>query len=97
MLPVLLAACCLVGGNVHSPSGAPIASAHISLRGPTTLSTTTDAKGNFSVQIPAGRYDLTVVAPGYATLTVNTGMVGEGAHIDVRQFVSLAKTTAWAT
>lgn len=83
MFPALLAACCLVAGNVHSPSGAPIASAHISLRGPTTLTTTTDTKGNFSAQIPPGRYDLTVTAPGYATLTVNTGVVGEGSHIDV--------------
>ncbi|MBV8067203.1 MAG: TonB-dependent receptor [Candidatus Eremiobacteraeota bacterium] len=83
MLPVLIAVCCLVSGNVHGPSGAPIARAQLTLRGAATLTTTTDAKGNFSVQIPPGRYDLTVVSSGYAPLTVNTGVIGEGARIDV--------------
>jgi outer membrane cobalamin receptor len=80
---VLLAACCLVGGTVHSPSGAAIAGAEVTLRGPQTFTTSTDDKGSFTVTIPAARYDLTVVAHGYATVTVNTGNVGEGAHIDV--------------
>lgn len=83
MLPILVAACCWIAGNVHAPSGAPIARAALTFRGPATLATTTDAKGNFSAQIPPGRYNLTVVAPGYATTTVNTGAVGDGAHIDV--------------
>jgi outer membrane cobalamin receptor len=83
MLPILLAACCLVSGTVHTPSGAPIARAEITLRGPRTFATTTDEKGVFSVTIPPGRYDLTVVANSYATVTVNTGDVGEGSHIDV--------------
>ncbi len=83
MLPLLLAACCLVSGNVHNPSGAPIARAALTLRGPKTVTTTTDAKGEFAVEIPPGRYDLTVVSRGYAPITVNTGAVGEGAHISV--------------
>lgn len=83
MLPLLVAVCCLVGGTVHAPSGAPIARAALTLRGPKTVETTTDAKGNFSVVIPPGRYDLTVVAYGYAAVTVNTGEVAEGSHIDV--------------
>jgi outer membrane cobalamin receptor len=83
MLPILLAACCLVSGNVHNPSGSPIARAQLTLRGAATITATTDAKGNFSLHIPPGRYDLTVVSNGYATLTVNTGDVGEGARIDV--------------
>jgi outer membrane cobalamin receptor len=83
MLPILVAVCCLVGGTVHAPSGAPIARAALTLRGPKTVETTTDPKGNFSVVIPPGRYDLTVVAYGYAAVTVNTGEVAEGSHIDV--------------
>jgi hypothetical protein len=83
MLPLLIAACCLVGGNVHSPSGAPIARAQVTMRGATTRTTTTDAKGNFSVQIAPGRYDLTVVSRGFASLTVDTGEIGEGSHINV--------------
>jgi Carboxypeptidase regulatory-like domain/TonB-dependent Receptor Plug Domain len=83
MLPILIAACCLVGGNVHTPTGAPIAHAQLTLRGPQTLTTTTDAKGRFTAQLAPGQYDLTVTAHGYATVTVNTGRIGEGAHIDV--------------
>ena len=83
MLPILIAACCLIGGTVQAPSGAPIARAQVTLRGPATAQTTTDVKGNFSVQIPPGRYDLTVVARGYAAVTVNTGEVGDGARFDI--------------
>lgn len=83
MLPLIVAACCLIGGLVHSPSGAPIAHAQLTLRGPKAATTTTDARGSFSVEVPPGRYDLSVVAPGFAAVTVNTGEVGEGARIDV--------------
>ena len=83
MLPSLVAACCLISGSVHTPSGAPIARAAVTLRGPKSVATTTDVKGNFSVTAPPGRYDLTVVAPGYAPVTVNTGAIGESARVDV--------------
>jgi hypothetical protein len=83
MFPILIAACCLVGGNVHSPTGAPVAHAQVTLRGSQTLTTTTDAKGEFTAQVAPGRYDLTVTARGYATVTVNTGQIGEGARIGV--------------
>jgi outer membrane cobalamin receptor len=83
MLPVILAACCLIGGSVHTPTGAPIARANVTFRGPANVSTVTDVKGNFSVHAPPGRYELTVVASGYAAVTVNTGDIAEGSHIDV--------------
>jgi outer membrane cobalamin receptor len=83
MLHMLIAACCMIGGTVQTPGGAPIARAAVSLRGPASAHATTDVTGNFSVQIPPGRYDLTVVARGYATVTVNTGDVGDGARIVV--------------
>ncbi len=83
MLPMLIAACCMIGGTVQTPGGAPIAHAQLSLRGPATTQTTTDDKGEFSVQIPPGRYDLAVVARGYLTVTVNTGEVTDGSRIRV--------------
>jgi outer membrane cobalamin receptor len=83
MLSALIAACCLVTGTVHSPTGAPIARAQLRLQGSQTVTTVTDAKGDFSAQLPPGRYDLTVVARGYASVTVNTGPIGEGARLDV--------------
>ncbi len=83
MLPVLIAACCLIGGNVHTPSGAPIAHARVTLRGPAGATLTTDAKGDFSVRLPAGRYDLTVNAVGFVTVSVNTGALHDGSRVDV--------------
>jgi outer membrane receptor for ferrienterochelin and colicin len=84
MFPLLIAACCLVGGYVHTPTGAPIAHAQLTLRGPQkALTTTTDAKGEFTAQLAPGQYELTVTAHGYGTVTVNTGQIGEGARIDV--------------
>jgi outer membrane cobalamin receptor len=83
MLPILIAACCLVSGNVHAPSGAPIARAELTFHGPVSGKTTTDGRGDFSLQLPPGRYDLTVVARSYAAITVNTGQIAEGAHIAV--------------
>ncbi|HKU80630.1 MAG TPA: TonB-dependent receptor, partial [Candidatus Tumulicola sp.] len=83
MLPILVAACCLVGGNVHTPAGAPIARAELSFRGPVAARATTDARGNFTLQLSPGRYDLTVVARSFAAVTVDTGEIGEGARIEV--------------
>src|ERR1700722_4035314 len=83
MLPILIAACCLVTGTVRAPSGAPIAHAQLTFRGPRIAAATSGAKGDFSVQIPPGRYDLTVVARAYGAVTVNTGLAGEGSRIDV--------------
>jgi outer membrane receptor protein involved in Fe transport len=80
---LLLAVCCLVGGSVRAPSGAPIAHAQLTFRGPATVTTATDAKGNFSVVLSAGRYDLTIVARGYAAMTVNTGAIGDGSQVEV--------------
>jgi outer membrane cobalamin receptor len=83
MLPTLVAACCLISGTVRTPSGAPIAQAAVTLRGPATVKTATDAKGNFAAQAPPGRYDLTIVAPGFVPVTVNTGLVHVGSRVDV--------------
>lgn len=55
----------------------------MTLHGPATAATTTDDRGNFVVQVPPGRYDLSVVSRGYASLTVNTGAIGEGSRIEV--------------
>ena len=70
MFVTLLAACCLIGGNVHDISGAPLAAANLVLHGTTTVSTTSDAKGDFAIQAPPGNYELTSTSRGYATIAV---------------------------
>jgi outer membrane cobalamin receptor len=43
----------------------------------------TDARGGFSLTVLPGRYDLTVSARGYASVTVNTGDIVGDSHVDV--------------
>jgi outer membrane cobalamin receptor len=83
MPSLLLAVCCLVGGHVTSPSGAPIVQARLLFEGPRRAQTDTDAKGDFSVSLPPGRYNLTASARGYASITVNTGDITGDARITV--------------
>lgn len=53
------------------------------MRGARNVAAITDSRGGFSVVLPPGRYELTVVAGGYAPVTVNTSELGEGAHVEV--------------
>jgi outer membrane cobalamin receptor len=81
---VLLAAvCCLVSVHVHGPSGAPISQARIVFSGPQRVVATSDAVGNASVTVAAGRYDLTVSASGYVAVTVDTGTLVAHSNVDV--------------
>jgi outer membrane cobalamin receptor len=84
MFATLLAACCLIGGNVHAISGVPLAAASLLLRGATTQSVTADAKGDFSFRLPPGIYELTSTSRGYATLDVTVN-----ATQDVRLEVAM--------
>ncbi|MEO6835822.1 MAG: TonB-dependent receptor [Candidatus Tumulicola sp.] len=83
MPTLVLAACCLIGGNVHAPSGAPIALAHVVLDGTKRAETTSDPKGNFAVVMPPGRYTITAVARGYAPVQAGTGNVDADTRIDI--------------
>jgi outer membrane receptor protein involved in Fe transport len=80
---LLIAACCLIGGNVRAPSGAPIASAQIVVQGPRSAQTSTDAKGAFSISLPPGHYTITVIANGYRPVQADTGDVTADAHVDI--------------
>src|ERR1700761_7581318 len=51
----------IVTGVVRARSGAPLAGAQVNLNGPSRLSMTTDAHGNFKFpEVPAGLYVLEV-------------------------------------
>jgi outer membrane cobalamin receptor len=80
---ILIALCCLVSGNVHSPSGAPIAHAQIVLSGPANIRATTDAKGAFSVQVSPGRYTMGANAGGFITIQADIGQIDRDSTIDV--------------
>ncbi|HVA33265.1 MAG TPA: TonB-dependent receptor [Candidatus Baltobacteraceae bacterium] len=80
---LLLALCCLVHGRVVTPSGAPIARATLVFSGAKRVVTHTDDAGSVTLTLAPGRYDLTVTAQGFATVTVNTGDITANSHVDV--------------
>jgi len=70
MHALLLAACCLVSGNVHAISGAPIVGARAELHGTASAAITTDTHGDFHVMIAPGTYRLTTAADGFVPVTI---------------------------
>ncbi len=60
----------VVSGNVADQTGAPLAKAHVELRGATTYSADTDAQGNFSIpDVNPGIYSVTITKAGYNLAT----------------------------
>ncbi|MHB8144046.1 MAG: carboxypeptidase-like regulatory domain-containing protein, partial [Vulcanimicrobiaceae bacterium] len=57
-----------VSGTVHDNTGAPVADARITLKGPGTYHTTSDAAGHFEIAgVEAGFYSFTASKAGYNT------------------------------
>lgn len=59
-----------VTGTIKNEQGEPISGASVVVKGGTT-GTTTDASGNFSLNVPAGANEVTVSYIGYGTQDVN--------------------------
>lgn len=83
-VPLLLAAavgCCGVSGVVRSSEGAPLR-ARVQLSGTVRAEAESDAKGAFTLTVPAGAYRVTVDASGFAPAQTDV-VVHEGERIDV--------------
>lgn len=84
MHSLILAVCCLVTGHVSAgDGGGPVASARVLLQGSKSAESASDGKGDFDVQVPPGRYTLTVTAQGFETVTVDTGRIEADSRVDV--------------
>lgn len=83
MLVVLVAACCLISGTVHSPSGAPISDARITLHGATTEHAASDAHGAFSVEASPGTYRVDALHRGFAPVSVSPVVVNGDTTVDI--------------
>jgi outer membrane cobalamin receptor len=70
MLAVIVAACCLVTGQVNAPSGAPLAGAHVTTSH-AQAGTDSDSAGKFSLDLQPGDYQVNVTARGYASVSVD--------------------------
>lgn len=60
----------LFGQVVSAENGQAVAGARVFIAG-TPLAVTTDADGRFSVELPGGRYGVSIIAPGFAAQTLD--------------------------
>lgn len=86
-----------VQGTATTSEGAPVPGASVSLVGPQTYTTTTDATGAFTISnIAPGLYRLTVQKPGYQTAQNDVAVVS-GAPVSVAVTMPIATFTSLRT
>ncbi|HLI96190.1 MAG TPA: TonB-dependent receptor [Candidatus Baltobacteraceae bacterium] len=75
-----------VNGTVQDETGAPVASANVTLKGATTKTTTSDPAGKFSMDVTPGSYVLSVTKAGYTPAIQNDVIVlgGQTVGLSVR-------------
>jgi outer membrane receptor protein involved in Fe transport len=83
MHPLILAACCLVSGHIHTAEGDALAQVRVVLHGTTTVQATTDAHGDFSVHADPGTYNMDASVRGYAPVSVTAISVDHDIALDV--------------
>ncbi len=93
-----------ITGVVTDSTGKPVSAAKVELRGPATYSTTTDAKGVFTVSngVP-GTYAMAITKPGYQAISQSGFVItaGETTSVSLTLFATLqtiasVKTTGGA-
>lgn len=83
MHPLILAACCLVSGHIHTAEGDPIAHARVVLHGTTNVETTSDSRGEFSVHADPGTYAMDATVRGYSSVSVTRISIDHDVTLDV--------------
>lgn len=82
------AAAATLSGRATDPDGRPVAGARVVATTPigATAEATTDRQGDFSIaDLPAGRYDLHVVADGFAAPPIAIGLdAGDDRRVDIQ-------------
>src|SRR5580658_10002895 len=92
-----------VSGTVTDPSGSGIAGAKVTITNTamgTQSSTVTTGSGDYTIpELAAGKYSVTVVAPGFGELIRNgiTVSVGETADVDLKLDVGQVSSTVTVT
>jgi hypothetical protein len=83
--------------GVVRAGGGPVAAATVRISGPTTLSTTTDANGAFSANVPPGVYRVDVSKAGYASAVLVDLAVIDGSTVPVTVALNQADLTSLQT
>jgi outer membrane cobalamin receptor len=79
---LLLAACCLITGHVHTVPGGPLAGVHVSLHGHDVATAATDASGDFSLTAVPGDYQLDFSTKGYVSASIDLQLAHD-SKVDV--------------
>jgi iron complex outermembrane receptor protein len=89
-----------IQGTVADSKGGMIAHASVSIRSQVNgrlINITADEAGHFTVSVPAGAYDVTGSAPGFANVTRRAVQAADGAPADVTLTLQIAASTAEVT
>jgi outer membrane receptor protein involved in Fe transport len=86
-----------IGGSITDNTGAAVAAATISISGPVSKSTKSNAKGEFLFDnLPPGSYRISIAKGGYQT-SVATQVLGAGETANVSVTIDLATLTSLRT
>ncbi|MFS0861527.1 carboxypeptidase regulatory-like domain-containing protein [Fredinandcohnia sp. 179-A 10B2 NHS] len=86
----------ITGKVINSETNEPIEEASFEIRG-TPLKGKTDNKGEFKVTVPAGVYDIRIIAPGYAPMNKEGITVSIGENTDVSFMMKVSQKIAVVT
>lgn len=87
-----------ISGSVQTASGAPIDGAQVVLRGPTDLSTRSDARGKFTLTpVTPGVYSVSVNAGGYLPAGIDAVAVAEGDTVPLTVVLQQADLSSLRT
>lgn len=74
----------MVSGRVYNTNGDGLSAVRVLVKG-TALGGTTDAAGNFSIQVPPSRDTLVFTAPGYRTVEVKLDKSATPLHVQLQE------------
>jgi hypothetical protein len=81
----------VLSGSVSDPSGAKVQHASVHVQGgAVTRDVTTDSTGRFTIPLPAGMYDITIVAPGFEPYITNVTLTDKSTHVSLDAKLTIA-------
>jgi hypothetical protein len=73
-----------LSGTVFDPAAAPVSGATVTITGPATATTKTDAAGHYTLNAPQGIYRILIHAGGFSDSTDDVTLSASGATLDAR-------------
>jgi outer membrane receptor protein involved in Fe transport len=86
-----------LSGSVHDQTGAAVPNALVTVSGPSTATTATDADGNFSVSVPAGIYRVGISKGGFNPVALSDIVAAAGTSTPLAVSMSQASLNSLTT